>query len=107
MSLIGWAMADPIEVRAAAPDELDRAIDTIALAFAADPFTRWVFPEASDFLRWFPVILREFGRNGVPHQSVYATRDFSGASLWLAPGVHPDDAAFEVVIKEGIHGRRQ
>jgi ribosomal protein S18 acetylase RimI-like enzyme len=100
-------MADTIEVRAAATTELDRAVDTITLAFAADPFTRWVFPECADFLRWFPVILREFGGHGIAHQCVYVTRDFGGAALWLPPGVHPNDAVFETVIKDGVPAQRQ
>ena len=58
-------MADAIEVRAAGTSELARAIDTITLAFAADPFTRWVFREGAHFLRWFPIILREFGGRGI------------------------------------------
>ena len=84
-------MADPLPVRAARAGELDRAVDTIALAFAADPFMRWVFPEASDFLEHFRAVLREFGRHAIAHGSVYVAGDFAGAAIWLAPGVHPDE----------------
>ena len=99
-------MADTIEVRAAGTSELERAIDTIALAFAADPFTRWVLPDAGDFLKGFPAVLRQFGAQGIPHQSVYVTGDFGGAALWLPPGVHPDDAELGAVIGEFVRGQR-
>ncbi|HXK25629.1 MAG TPA: N-acetyltransferase [Myxococcota bacterium] len=100
-------MADPLPVRAARAGELDRAVDTIALAFAADPFMRWVFPEASDFLEHFRAVLREFGRHAIAHGSVYVAGDFAGAAIWLAPGVHPDDAVLGEVIEKGIRGQRQ
>ena len=100
-------MAQPPSIRAAKRSELERAVDVIALAFAADPFTRWVFPEASDFLEYFRGILREFGRPGVEHESVYVAGDFAGAAIWLPPGVHPDDGALGELIENGIRGQRQ
>ena len=99
-------MADSIEVRAATPGELERAVSTIALAFAADPFTRWVLPDAGDFIRFFPAVLREFGGHGIAHQSVYVTGDFGGASLWLPPGVHPDDDVLGALFQEAVRGQR-
>src|SRR5262245_4664759 len=93
-------MANPIAIRSAEPGELDRAVDTIALAFAADPFTRWVFPSATDHLHYFRAILRAFGSAALPHKSVYVAGDFTGAAMWLPPGVEPDAAVFEALIEE-------
>ena len=100
-------MAPPPPIRAAKRSELERAVDTIALAFVADPFTRWVFPEASDFLEYFRAVLREFGRHALEHESVYVADDFAGAAIWLPPGVHADDAALGELIEKGVRGQRQ
>jgi len=31
--------------------ERERAIGTLVLAFTADPFVRWIYPEAGQYLR--------------------------------------------------------
>lgn len=100
-------MADTPEVRSAVPSELERAIATITLAFAADPFTRWVLPEGADFLEHFPAILREFGLPALENRCVYVTEDFGGACLWLPPGVQANDAALLAIVERGVRGQRR
>lgn len=100
-------MADTPEVRAAAAFELERAIATITVAFAADPFTRWIWPSATDFLGHFPAVLREFGVHAAANQSVYVTADFGGASLWMPPGVQPNDAALVAIVERSVRGARK
>ncbi len=41
--------------------ERERAIGTLVLAFAADPFFRWIYPDASQYLSRFPEALQAFG----------------------------------------------
>jgi ribosomal protein S18 acetylase RimI-like enzyme len=100
-------MADAPEIRSAASSELEQAIATITVAFAADPITRWVWPAATDFLEHFPAVLREFGVPAAASQSIYATEDFAGASLWMPPGVNPNDAALVAIIERSVRGKRK
>ncbi|HTO05782.1 MAG TPA: GNAT family N-acetyltransferase [Myxococcota bacterium] len=100
-------MADTPKVRAATTSELERAIATITCAFAADPFTRWVWPDAADFLGHFPLVLREFGVHAAANESVYVTEDFGGAALWIPPGVHPNEPALVAIIERSVRGARK
>jgi len=99
-------MAKAPEIRVAA-SELDRAVATITLAFAADPFTRWVWPAAADFLEHFPSVLREFALPAAASQSGYVSEDFGGAALWIAPGVQPNEAALVAIIERSVRGKRK
>lgn len=75
----------------AEPDDADAAIDTILLAFSADPHLRWLWPEADKFLAYAPQFFKAFGGNAFKNDTAFYTRDFSGVSLWLPPGVHPNE----------------
>ncbi len=69
------------------------AIDTIVLAFAADPFTRWCWPDPHQYLTSMPRLTRAFGGNAFAKRSAYCTADCGGAALWLPPQVHADEDA--------------
>ncbi len=73
----------------AAGDEAS-AIQTVVLAFAADPVTRWAWPQAHQYLGAMPRFVRAFGGNAFPHGSAYCTSQYAGVALWLPPGAHPD-----------------
>lgn len=70
--------------------EEDRAIATIVLAFAADPVTRWTWPQARQYLAAMPTFVRAFGGNAFTHQGAFCTHDYTGVALWLRPGTHAD-----------------
>lgn len=71
-------------------DEEDRAIATLVLAFAADPATRWTWPESRQYLAAMPTFVRAFGGNAFEHDGAHCTPDYTGVALWLPPGVHAD-----------------
>ena len=73
------------------------AIDTIVLAFAADPIARWVFPDEHDYLTSFPKFTRAFGGRPLSHNSAQCTEDFGGVALWLPPNVPFDEKVREYV----------
>jgi ribosomal protein S18 acetylase RimI-like enzyme len=74
------------------------AIDTIVLAFAADPMTRWTWPDAHQYLATMPRLARAFGGRAFAHGSALACAGFTGVALWLPPGVHPDEEALNEVV---------
>jgi ribosomal protein S18 acetylase RimI-like enzyme len=84
-------MEDSMKVRTMTPDDEGRAIDTVVLAFAADPMTRWVWPEAHQYLPTMPKVVRAFGGAAFAQDSAFCSDEYAGAALWLRPGVHPDE----------------
>ena len=81
------------KVIAAGPSDAARVIDMLMLAFAADPPNRWLFPDAHDYVRNFPKFVQGLGGSAFANGTAFMTSDCSGAILWLAPNVGPDEEA--------------
>ena len=80
---------DSVKVRTMTPDDENRAIDTVVLGFAEDPMTRWVWPEAHQYLAAMPRFVRAFGGAAFAQGGAFCSDEYTGAALWLRPGVHP------------------
>jgi ribosomal protein S18 acetylase RimI-like enzyme len=87
--------------------DYDRSIAALVTAFTLDPFIRWMFPDAKQYLHYFPQVLKYFGGRAFDHGSAYRSEDFKAAALWLPPGVSPDEEALGAVMKEGVDGELQ
>ncbi len=74
-------------------------INTITLAFAADPVIRWAFPKEHDYSTIFPKFTRAFGGSAFLHNSAHCTEDFGGVALWLPPNVHFDENAVSKLLE--------
>jgi hypothetical protein len=72
-----------------ADDEVP-AVETVVLGFAADPITRWVWPNAHQYLSAMPSFVRAFGGGAFAPGGAFCTDDYAGPALWLPPGFHPD-----------------
>lgn len=94
-------------VLAAEPGHADRVLGVLTLAFAADPPTRWLFPESDEYLRHFPIFARALGGAALPRRTALATRDHAGVALWLAPDAAPDEEALARLIEEGVAPQKQ
>jgi GNAT superfamily N-acetyltransferase len=75
----------------AGPRDSARVLDTITLAFAADPPSRWLYPDDRGYLRHFPAFIEALGGAALHRGTGFATGEFSGTALWLAPGASPDE----------------
>jgi GNAT superfamily N-acetyltransferase len=73
--------------------ERDRAVGTLVTAFAADPFVRWIYPNANQYLVHFPRALLAFGGVAFTEGGVWQLGDFVAVALWMPPGVEPDGDA--------------
>jgi ribosomal protein S18 acetylase RimI-like enzyme len=73
--------------------EEQRALDVLVTAFAADPVLRWMYPDATVYLRHFPAFLRAFGGPAFPSNTVWRLRAFEAVALWFPPHVEPDGDA--------------
>lgn len=89
-------------VRAVGAGEEDRAIATIVLAFVVDPVARLTLPQAHDYLAAMPHFIRAFAGGAFTHGAAWCAQDFAGAALWLPPGVHPDEAALQEIMKGSL-----
>jgi len=67
----------------------DEAAAAIVLAFAADPFVRWLFPSPASFLRFFSPIPGLQGQATAAAGGAWASADGRGAAFWYPPGVSP------------------
>jgi ribosomal protein S18 acetylase RimI-like enzyme len=86
-------------VRVASLADEDLVVDTIVLAFSADPMGRWAWPNAHQFLAALPRMVRALGGAAFSHQSAFCTLDHAGAALWLPPGVHPNEKALDALLQ--------
>lgn len=67
------------------------AVDTIVLAFGADPILRWAYPDPHRYLAHFPEFVDCYGGRAFEHDTADATPELEGVALWLPPGVQSDD----------------
>ncbi len=88
------------------PDK-ERAIATLTTAFTGDPVLRWVLPDSHQFLTFFPELIRRYAGKSFADQSAYATDGFTGACLWLRPGVQPDQEPLIELVQQAIPERDQ
>jgi len=91
--------AEP-KVKSAGADIRASAIGSIVLGFAADPMTRWVWPDPSEYLRIMPQFANAFGGKAFELGTAYITEGARAAALWLPPGVEPDEAAMGAVMAQ-------
>jgi GNAT superfamily N-acetyltransferase len=87
-------------------NDRERALDTLVLAFAADPVERWLYPESRQYLTCFPAFLAAFGGRAFAEETVWSLPDFSAVALWLPPGVEPDGGAIVAVLAETVARER-
>ena len=88
-----------MDVRMMTAEDEIAAIGTVALAFVADPITRWVWPEAHQYLAAMPRFVRAFGGGAFAYGGAYCTDKYAGAALWLPPGVHPDGERLDEIME--------
>ncbi len=94
-------MQSPI-VRTTTPADEVFAIDTVVLAFAADPVARWCWPDSHQYLTSMPSFTRAFGGGAFLHNGAHCTDDYAGAALWLPPNVHPQEKALGEVLERTV-----
>ncbi|MCR9278155.1 MAG: GNAT family N-acetyltransferase [Pseudomonadaceae bacterium] len=84
-------MSQPPSITVASPEELDKFLATIIVGFSADPFVRWMVPNAADYLAHAPAMFTAFAGEAFNQQSAYVANDGEAVALWLPPGVESDD----------------
>jgi GNAT superfamily N-acetyltransferase len=89
-------------VRIMTPVDEEAAMQTVVLAFAADPMARWTWPHAHQYLVAMPRMVRAFGSKAFSNESAYCTDHYAATALWLPPGVHSDEEGLGAVIESTV-----
>jgi GNAT superfamily N-acetyltransferase len=78
----------------------DRAVSTLALAFAADPLMRWFWPDPHKYVTYWPRFVGAHGGRSFEHGSAHWL-DKRAIALWLPPGdeAGDDTALLELMIE--------
>ena len=85
--------------------DLERLKGVLKLGFASDALIRWVFPDASSFLKCFDIWMEEFSKIAFENNIVYSEKNFYGASLWHPPGAKFDNSALAPTFESIPHDR--
>jgi len=89
-------------IKTVTPSGADQAVRTVVLAFSTDPAALWLYPDPQQFAANFPSFVGIFGGKAFEQGSAYSIDDFSGAALWLPPGIHPDVEALAGLIQRSV-----
>ncbi len=89
------------DVTVARRGDVDRAVAPIVLAFATDPFVRWLLSDSTRYLTAFPRLVRLHAETVVDAGGVYRSGDFRAAALWYSPGVYADRVSIGAIF-DGI-----
>jgi len=84
----------------------ERAIGTLVLAFTADPFVRWIYPEASPYLSRFPEALQAFRGAAFSHGGAWRLGDSAAVALWLPPGIELGGDANLALFQATVDSRK-
>jgi hypothetical protein len=91
------ATTAPITTATAA--EAERAIAVLTLAFSSDPVNCWAWPDPRQYLASLPAFVRAFAGRAFERGTAYCIDGYTGAALWLPPGVYPDEDALVALLQ--------
>ena len=75
--------------------DLERVKGVLKVGFSSDALLRWVFPDASSYLKSFDLWMQEFLKIAYKNDLVYTEENFSGTSIWHPPGAEFDESCLE------------
>ena len=86
--------------------DLDEVKSVLTLGFSSDALLRWVFPDASSYLKCFDIWMEEFSKIAFENNIVFSEENFYGSSLWHPPGLEFDNSVlgstFEYIPNDRI-----
>jgi hypothetical protein len=103
----GDVLSKAPSIKTAKSSDQDQVVATIVLAFSSDPAVRWAYPDPHQFLSSFPDFVRAFGGRAFEHGTAHYVSNFTGAALWLPPGVLPDEDALGSLLLRTVSERRR
>lgn len=87
-------------------DQASKFVAAVVLAFAGDPFVRWMLPEPQQFLTYFSRLTQLHAERTSANGGAFALTGGQGAAFWYPPNIYPDGEALGQVFGEaGIRER--
>jgi hypothetical protein len=80
--------------------EINGAVATLVLAFAADPVARWMYRSPDQYLLHIPRLFRALGAGSFEAGAVHRSPNGAGVAIWFPPGVHGDTALVEANCRQ-------
>ncbi|MEM7591181.1 MAG: GNAT family N-acetyltransferase [Cyanobacteria bacterium P01_A01_bin.83] len=96
-----------ISINKSADCDLAQVVDLMTLAFSADAFVRWMYPDPQQYLKCFPDFVRIFAGKAFEQNAVYHTDNYSGAAIWFPPHSKPNVDALAEYLQQTISGQQQ
>jgi ribosomal protein S18 acetylase RimI-like enzyme len=94
-------------VSIATTSDMDRTIHAVVMGFSDDPVMRWLYPEPHQYFSAFPDFVRAFAGRAFERGTAYRVNGYSGAALWLPPGVQPDVDEVTAVLQRSVSAKVQ
>ena len=88
------------EISSVHKEDADRALQTITLGFSTDPVQRWIWPEASVYLKAKPRFAEASAGKGLDHGTIFEVDGFKAVAMWLPPGVSTNSDAMGAIVGE-------
>ena len=90
------------QIRDANSRELAKVLDTVTLAFAADPLMRWFYPGSDAYLNDFRRLIEAYCGTSVDQGATFVADDLGGAALWMPPGLEVDEDKLGAIVEDSI-----
>lgn len=78
-----------------------KVLSTVLMGFSADPFVRWIYPEAGNYMNFISAFNARWGK-AVDTNTAYVVEGFKGTALWLPPNIEADEEAFVKEIEQNV-----
>ena len=78
-----------------------RVMQSLVLGFSTDPLGRWFWPDAETYLQSGEAFDAFAGR-AIDSGSAYVTENYEGASMWMPPGVEPDEERMIPLLEKTV-----
>jgi ribosomal protein S18 acetylase RimI-like enzyme len=85
----------------------ERVIATVVSAFISDPVERWLWHDTWEYLTHFPDFVAAFGGAAFDADAVLTLDELAAVSLWMPPGVKPDEEKIVAVLQDTVPAERQ
>ena len=79
-----------------------QAIALLVIAFSTDPIMRWCYPDPLQYLALFPDLIRADAGKAFEQRTAYYVDGFSGAALWLPPGIESDEEEMVTLLQRTV-----
>jgi ribosomal protein S18 acetylase RimI-like enzyme len=90
---MGRETTDARKIVKVAASDRRRAIETIVMAFGADPVIRWFYSEPWRYLTHYGDFVETFGGQAFGEGSAWTLGNFDATAIWLSPASKLDDDA--------------